>query len=615
MAATLVRRQSRVYGMYGLIALAFLILLGQLWNVQIANGSQYQQRAEVNRVRVISEKPLRGVIYDRAGRQIARNVPSWTAGIRPADLPRDKQARAQMFERLGRVLEMDPAAIQAVLDASKDDPFTPARVKSPITRDLALVLQEQQDLFPGVVISQTPIREYPEGAYLGKILGYTGAIPAAALQARLQAGYERDDTIGISGVESAFEAEMKGARGRKQVEVDALGRVTNELQVLEPTIIGGNVVLTIDAALQRRATDLLAAGMAKARANQGAAVAMDVRTGDVLALVSLPSYDNNLFASGISVADFKRLNEDRWTPLVNHAIAGVYPPGSTFKMVTAAAALQERIVNADTRINCPASVTVNGRVFRNWNPLGQGRLNVRGSLAQSCDIYFYEVTGGNPNSGFRGMGIQKLAEYARAFGFGERSGIRIPGEERGLVPTEEWKREVKKESWYIGDNYNVGIGQGDLLATPLQLANMTTAIANGGTLFKPRIASGTRDAAGTPGQAFPFEVIRKLPVSPEHMVVIRAGMRDVVYAPEGTAYHALKQPSLSMAGKTGTAEYAGPLDSKGNLPTHALYVGYAPYENPQVAVAVIVYNGGEGSETAAPIAADILKAYFELGVQ
>lgn len=290
MAATMVRRQPRVYGMYGVIALAFALLVGQLWNVQIANGRQYQQRAEVNRVRVVSEKPLRGVIYDRAGRQVARNVPSWTAGIRPADLPRDKQARAQVFERLGRVLEMDPAAIQALVDAARDDPFTPARVKSPITRDLALILQEQQDLFPGVVIDQTPIREYPEGAYLGKILGYTGPIPAAVLQARLQAGYERDDTLGISGIEAAFEAEMKGSRGRKQVEVDALGRVTNELQVLEPRVAGGNVVLTLDAALQRRATELLAAGMAKARANQGAAVAMDVRTGDVLALASLPNY-------------------------------------------------------------------------------------------------------------------------------------------------------------------------------------------------------------------------------------------------------------------------------------------------------------------------------------
>ena len=616
MAATVAQRpQARLYGLYALAGLAFLLLAGQLWSVQIANHSQYQRRAEVNRVRLVSEKALRGVIYDRAGRQVARNVAGWTLAIRPADLPREAEARSEVLTRLGRVFELDPQEIGKLVDAARDDPFTPARIKSPIPRDLALIIEEQLDRFPGVVIQHTPIRQYPEGAFLGKILGYTGPIPAASFQTRLEQGYERDDTLGISGVELTFEDALRGMRGRRQVEVDALGRETNVLAVLQATAPGGNVVLTIDSALQRRAAELLAGGMAKARSNQGAIVALDPRNGDVLAMVSLPDYDNNLFAGGISSADFRRLNEDRWTPLVNHAIGGLYPPGSTFKMVTAAAALQERVVTPQTRINCPASVTVNGRVFRNWNPLGQGMLTVRQSIAQSCDIYFYEASGGNPYSGFKGLGIQRLADYARQFGFGERTGIRLTGEERGLVPTEEWKREVKKEPWFIGDNYNVGIGQGDLLVTPLQLANMTAAIANGGTLYRPRIASAVRDASGAEVAAFPPEVIRKLPVSPEHMALIQAGMRDVVFAPEGTAYHALKQPTFSMAGKTGTAEFYGPIDARGNLPTHALFVAYAPFEAPQIAVAVIVHHGGEGSETAAPIAAELLKAYFELGVR
>jgi penicillin-binding protein 2 len=601
--------------MYGAVALGFLVLLGQLWYVQIANNAQFVRRAEVNRVRVVTEKPLRGVIYDRAGRQVARNVPSWTLAVRPADVPKDPHLRSQVLERVGRVFQVDPSEVARVLEAAKDDPFTPARVKSPITRELALTIEEQQELFPGLVIQYTPVRQYPEGPFLGKILGYTGPIPAAAFQARLDAGYERDDTLGLSGVEVTFEDELRGARGRKQVEVDALGRETSVLQVLEPVRTGGNLVLTLDAQLQRRATELLAAGMAKARSAQGAVVALDPRNGDVLAMVSLPDYDNNLFATGISGADYQRLNDDRWTPLVNHAIGGVYPPGSTFKLVTAAAALQERIVTPQTRLNCPASVTVNGQTFRNWNPLGQGSLNLRSAIAQSCDIFFYEVSGGNPYSGFKGMGIQKLAEYARAFGFGERTGLRLPGEERGLVPTDEWKREVKKEPWYIGDSYNSGIGQGDLLVTPLQLANMTAAIANGGTLYKPRIASAVRDDSGAAATPLAPEVIRKLPVSPEHLALIRAGMRDVVASPDGTAYYALRQPSVSIAGKTGTAEFYGPLDSKGNLPTHALFVGYAPFDDPQIAVAVIVHHGGEGSETAAPIAADVIKAYFELGVR
>ena len=619
-APTLARSpQARLFGLYGVVGLAFLLLAGQLWSVQIANHSQYQRRAEVNRVRLVSEKALRGVIYDRNGRQVARNVASWTLAIRPADLPRDKDARADVLDRLGRIFELDPAEIGKLVDAARDDPFTPARIKAPISRELALIVEEQLDRFPGVVIQHTPIRQYPEGSSLGKILGYTGPIPAASFQTRLDQGYERDDTLGISGVELNFEEALRGTRGRRQVEVDALGRETNVLEVLEPVKPGGNVVLTIDTALQRRTTELLAAGMAKARSNQGAVVALDPRNGDVLTMVSLPDYDNNLFAAGISSADYRRLSEDRWTPLVNHAIGGLYPPGSTFKMVTAAAALQERIVTPQTRINCPASVTVNGRVFRNWNPLGQGMLTVRQSLAQSCDIFFYEAAGGNPYSRFQGLGIQRLADYARQFGFGERTGVRLGGEERGLVPTEEWKREVKKEPWFIGDNYNVGIGQGDLLVTPLQLANMTAAIANGGTLYRPRIASAVRDASGAEIGTFPPEVIRKLPVSPEHMTLIQAGMRDVVFAAEGTAYHALRppnsEPPFSMAGKTGTAEFFGPLDARGNLPTHALFVAYAPFEAPQIAVAVIVHNGGEGSATAAPIAHEVLKAYFDLGVR
>jgi penicillin-binding protein 2 len=513
--------------------------------VQIANGSQYRQRAEVNRIRVVSEKALRGVVYDRAGRQVARNVPSWTAAIRPADLPRDKGQRTDLFERLGRVLQLDPQEIAKTVDEAREDPFTPARVKSPIPRDLALVIEEQQGLFPGVVIQYTPIRAYPEGPLLGQILGYTAPIPAGLLQNRLETGYERDDTLGITGIESAFEDELRGSRGRKQVEVDALGRVMNEIAVLQPT----------------------------------------------------------------------EPSEDPWRPMVNHAIGGQYPPASTFKMVTAAAALQEKIVSPQTRLNCVGSITVQGRTFKDWDPKGHGNVDTRAAIATSCDIYFYTLNGGNPYTGLRGLGIAKLGEYARAFGFGERTGLRLPGEARGLVPSEEWKREVKKEGWFIGDNFNTGIGQGDLLATPLQLANMTAAIANGGTLYRPRLASATRDAEGNVRQTFQPEVIRKLSIAPEYMAAIRAGMRDVVASTSGTAYYALKQPSLSIAGKTGTAEFFGPLDRQGNLPTHALFVGYAPYEDPRVAVAVVVYHGGEGSETAAPVAADVLKAYFELGIR
>lgn len=609
-------RQYRVEAMYGVIAVAFLVLLGQLWNVQIANGPQYQQRAEVNRIRLVSEKATRGVIYDRSGHQVARNVPSFAAAVRPADLPRDKAEQEAMFERLGRVIGMEPDKIQEVVDAAHDDPFTPARVKSGITREQALTIEEQLNQFPGVVVDSTPIRGYPDGELLGQILGYTGPIPSSQLQSRLATGYERNDTLGISGVEAAYEDVLKGSKGRKQVEVDALGRVTEELATLAPTVTGGNLVLTLDTNFQRKATELLSAAMQKAHSEQASLVAISPKTGDVLAMVSLPQYDNNLFADGISTQDYQRLSENPWRPLVNNAIAGQYPAGSTFKLVTAAAALQEKVVTPTTPINCPGAITVNGQTFRDWTPKGHGpNVTARHAIAVSCDIYFYSVAGGNPYTGLKGLGIQKLAEYAHAFGFGEKSGIHLGGEQAGLVPTEEWKKDTKKEGWYIGDNYNVGIGQGDLLVTPLQLADMTAAMANGGTLYRPRIVSAVRDESGKVTQTFAPEVIRKLPVNIEFLNAIRAGMRDAVTTPDGTAYYALKQPALAIAGKTGTAEFYGPRDKNGNLPTHALFVGFAPYDDPQIAVAVFVYHGGEGSEIAAPVAADVMKAYFDLGIQ
>jgi penicillin-binding protein 2 len=607
------RAQPRIVAMYGVIGMAFVALIGQLWNVQIANGPQYRQRAEVNRVRVINEKPVRGVIYDRSGRQVARNVPSFTAGIRPADLPRDRAQQREVFERLGRVIDMSPDDIRATVDAARQDPFSSARVKSPITREQALIIEEQLELFPGVVVDFTPIRAYPEGPLLGHILGYTGPIPSAQLRAKLDAGYQRDETLGITGVESAFEDEIKGSRGRKQVEVDALGRVTDVLATLMPTVPGDNLVLTVDVSLQRRATEILSEAMAKTSSNQASLVALQPQTGDVLAMVSLPEYDHNLFAAGISSIDYRRLSEDPGRPLVNHAIAGQYPPGSTFKLVTAAAALQEKVVTPQTTINCPGSLTVSGTTFGD-NGI-HGSVNVQRAIAVSCNVFFYSVAGGNPHLGLPGLRIDRLADYARVFGFGEKSGIRLGGEQPGLIPTREWKRERKKESWYIGDDYNVGIGQGDVLATPLQLANMVAAIANGGTLYRPRLVKAILPAEGEEVKPLPSEVIRKLPVAPEHLAIIRAGMRDTVAATYGSAYWSLRQPSLTIAGKTGTAEFSGPRDSRGRLPTHAVFVGYAPHEDPQIAVAVIVYGGGEGSQTAAPVAADLMKAFFELGLK
>ena len=593
-----------------------LVLIAQLWYLQVATGAQYLERADTNRLRVETEKPLRGVIYDRNGVVVARNVSSFTASIRPTDLPRDRTARTDVFARLGSIIEMSPDEIGKLVEPGRVDPFLLTRIKSPITRERALILEEQHTRLPGVVVQFTPVREYPVGLLFGQLLGYTGPIPPSQVDARVASGYGPDEFIGLSGVESSFEDELRGTSGRQQVEVDAMGRVTNVIETLAPTIPGANVVLTIDGSLQELASASLSRGMNRAKSQQGSLVAMDPSTGEILAMVSLPGYDNNLFATGISQAEYSRLANDVWRPLFAHAIGGQVPPGSTFKMVTAAAALQERIVTPTTNVACTGSITRNGLQFRDWTLQGHGPVNARQALGVSCDIYFYSVAGGNPYSGLQGLGIARLATYARAFGFGEKTGVRLPGESAGLFPSPEWKRQAKGEPWYVGDEYNIGIGQGDLLATPLQLASMTATLANGGTVYRPRIVRELRETGGATRTTYLPEAVRTLPVNAEYVAAIRAGMRDVTNSPlivpgfAGTAFAPLRTYGLDMAGKTGTAEFEGPRDSKGRLPTHALFVGYAPASDPKIAVAVFVYGGGEGSEIAAPIVGEVIRAYL-----
>jgi penicillin-binding protein 2 len=593
-----------------------IILVARLWYLQIATGEDARQRADTNRLRVETSKPLRGIVYDRGGQVLARNVSSFTASVRVTDLPRDRVAQDAVFARLGAIIGMSPQAVRSAAEPGRADPFTPVRVKSPLTRDQALILEEQHTSLPGVVVRFTPVRAYPESILLGQVMGYVGPIPPTLTESRIADGYARDDVIGLAGVEASFEAELRGASGRQQVEVDAMGRVTNVLETLAPVVPGANLVLTIDLPLQRVAATALARGMARTKSPQGALVAIDTSNGEVLALVGLPGYDDNRFATGISQEDYSRLADDQWRPMFPHAIGGQFPPGSTFKMVTAAAALQEKVVSPSANVNCTGSITRNGLVFRDWTPQGHGPVNARQALGVSCDVYFYSVAGGNPFVGLQGLGMARLATYARAFGFGEKLGIRLPGEAPGLVPSAEWKRQAKNEPWYVGDEYNAGIGQGDVLATPLQLASMTAAIANGGTLYRPRIARELRDSAGTTLKAYPPEVIRAVPVAPEYLAAIRAGMHDttnsslIVPGFAGTAYGALRPYALDMAGKTGTAEFEGPRDAKGNLPTHALFVGYAPYQDPRIAVAIFLFGGGEGSEIAAPIAGEVIRAYL-----
>lgn len=625
------------------VLLAFGVLSLRLWDLQIINAAVYQEHAVRNRYRLVSIEALRGVFYDRNGRLLARNVGSFTVSIIPARLPKDEYARTQVLARLSEVLRIpvrrtlatdispkvaglsglsfDPAqpGILDILDQQPSSSYTPVVIASNVEREAALILEEQRIDLPGVVVTVEPRREYTTGALMAHILGFTGSIPAENAEYYLRnsdAGYEWTDQVGLTGLELTYERQLRGIKGQKHIEVDAFEREVNVLAIDSPTP-GHNLVLTIDLDLQKYVEQTLRDAMHQVNSKSGVVVVMNPQTGEILAMVSVPGYDNNLFAQGISVEDYERLSTDPEHPLINHAISSLYPPGSTFKIVPACAALQEGLINATTKFECKGMLYLPNKYFPDdpekatpfkcWNEWGHGWLNIYGAIAQSCDIFFYQATGGYGD--FAGLGINKLGYYAKQFGYGEKTGIPLPGENAGLVPDDKWKRINYGEGWVTGDTYNAAIGQGYILATPLQVLNMTAAVANGGTLFQPQLVYQIVDEAGNVVTPFRPKVIRQLPLSPQTLDIVRKGMRLAVTS--GTA-HRINLSEVSVAGKTGSAEYPGPRDEKGNLPTHAWFTGFAPYENPEVAIVVFVAGGGSGATVAVPIAAQILRYYFGL---
>jgi len=426
-----------------------------------------------------------------------------------------------------------------------------------------IIMEENLDL-PGVQVSVRSQRQYVEGELLSHGIGYVGSIPAKQADDYVNRpfnDYAPQDKVGLMGVERTFEQVLRGRKGQRQLEIDVLGREVRVVGEVPPEP-GDNLILTIDLDIQRVAEDALRQEMSKGRARSGVVIAMNPQNGQILALVSLPNYDDNLFIGGISVDDYERLTQDAFRPLLNHAISGVYPPGSTFKIVTAAAALQEEVIQPNTYINDPGTIWLPNKFFPDdpslaqpfycWYEPGHGRLNVVGALAQSCDVFFYEVGGGYYD--FVGLGEERLGEYAQLFGFGQPTGIELPGESSGLVPTRKWKRLTYGESWVTGDTYNMAIGQGAILATPLQVLNALAAVANGGTLYRPQLVYQVQNADGEVVEGFQPDIIRRLPVAAEKLDLVRQGMRLAVL--NGTARNA-SLLEAAVAGKTGTAEFPG----------------------------------------------------------
>jgi penicillin-binding protein 2 len=590
-----------------LVILLFGILIVQLVRLQVIQGDEYAERAEINALREAQIPAARGLILDREGRPLVLNAARFSAAIVPGDLP--ERGEMGVFQQLERVTGVSAEEIERRVQAGIEarGAFEPVVIKQDVDEDTALMLRELESVTPGLKLLTEPTREYLAGPLLSHILGYVGPISEDEYEELKDQGYLLQDHTGKTGVELTYESVLRGRPGKKLVEVDALGRELEVISERRP-LDGSNVVVTIDLQLQKMVRDTLEEYTVEG--DNAAAVVMDIRSGEILAMVSLPDFDNNVFSGPISDEDLAALMEAPGKPLVNHAIAERYPPGSTFKTIVGAAALQEGIATAGTTITSRGYITVKNEydpnvvyVFKDWGVLGT--LDFYGGIAMSSDVYFYYLAGGKADEGFLGLGEARLASYAHAFGLGELTGVDLPGESAGLVPDAKWKEETVGESWFVGDTYNFGIGQGYLSITPLQLITAVSAIGNGGRVLTPHLLREVRDGHGNVLQRFEQSVRSTVPVEPEYLEIVKEAMRQSVT--EGVAKKGAV-PGVEVAGKTGTAEF-GPAFWDGSHETHGWFVGFAPYDEPEVAV-VVFFQRGSGGNDAAPAASEILDYYF-----
>lgn len=590
-----------------LILLMFGILIIQLINLQVIQGADFKEQSEINALREVELPAARGLIYDRNGKPLVENSARFSVSIVPGDLP--DSGEAAVYRQLSDVIGMPVEEIQQkVKDGVKiSGEFNPTLIKTDVDRDTALILMELAPHAPGLQVNVDPARRYLTGDLLSHVLGYVGPLSAEEYAELGDEGYLYQDFIGKSGVESTYEDVLRGNNGKKLIKVDAAGRELEVISERRP-VDGTNVVLSIDLDLQRAVTDALREYAVNSE--NAAAAVMDINTGEILAMVSLPSFDNNIFSGQISQDQLNALVNEPGKPLVNHVIAERYPPGSTFKTIVGSAALQEGVASPFTTITSRGYITVENEfdpnvlyVYPDWAPLGT--LDFYGGIAMSSNVYFYYLSGGFADEGFRGLGEERVAQYARGFGLGEPTGVDLPGESDGLVPDAAWKEENVGEAWTLGDTYNFGIGQGYVAATPLQMLDAISAIGNGGTLVTPRVVKEYQDSLGNPLQGVPTETRGTVPVDPGYLQVVRDAMRQSVTS--GVARNAAIS-GTAVAGKTGTAEF-GEIGADGKYQTHGWFVGFAPYEDPQIAVMVFVQHGSGGND-ASPAASKIFDYYF-----
>lgn len=591
----LLESKQRILVLSFIVGIVFLFLVIRLWHLQILNADNYQAMSENNRLRFVPIAASRGAILDRTGKVLVSNRPSFSLAVVPQEVT-DKEA---LLTLLSDLLGLDRVDMAERWEKNKGRAkYYPIVLASNITRDHVEIVEENRMRLPGIEIEMKPVREYSSGQLAAHLLGYIGEVSEKELNAEGFEDYNPGDYIGKNGIERALEKELHGGDGGRQLEVDARGRVLRTISESYPTV-GNSVVLTIDAAIQKQAEHAFGE-------QAGAAVVMDVTNGEILAFVSNPGFDPSLFSGKLPPDVWQGYLDDKRHPLENKALSGQYPPGSTFKMVTALAGLQNNIIQDSTSVNCSGTYDLGTSTFKCWNKKGHGTTNLRKSLRESCDVYYYQLG--------EKLGVDKIAAAAQAFRLGQPLGVELLNERSGLIPTSEWKQKRFGKRWYHGETLPVAIGQGAVLLTPIQLASMTATIANEGTIYRPHLVKRIVDADGKTLKETKTEIIGTASFSKESFRIVKQGMYAVVNESGGTGAMA-RQYDVKVAGKTGTSQVVKLRDSKLGTPyqyrDHALFVAFAPYDNPEIAVAVVVEHGEHGGAAAAPIAGRMLRAYFD----
>ena len=591
----------RVAFIGGVALMFFAVIFFRLWYLQVLSGDKYRAEATNNRVRSIKVQAPRGEIVDRNGRVLVENRTGLAVKVTPDKLPRRHARRLRVYRKLGHVLGMRPRVIaRRVRRQLKVLPYSAATVKSEVSRPQMMYVLEHGDDLPGVTVEQVFLREYPHHEIGAHLFGTVGEITRAELKQQRYRGVPMGDRVGQSGIESEYDRFLRGRDGANRVQVDALGRLKGELSVRPPQQ-GRQLRLSVDLNVQKAGQAALAGGTGR-----GAFVVMNVHNGQVIAMGSQPSFDPNIFARVIKPSDYKRLSDpNNGAPLADRAIQGLYPTGSTFKLITATAALQGGVITPDTVEYDGGSLDVGGQVFKNAGGGGHGALALRQALTVSSDVFFYRL-GLEMNSASNGLLLQ---HWARKYGLGQRTGVDLPGEAPGLIPSPRWRNRLYKKHltdrpWSVGDNINLAVGQGDVEVDPLQLAVAYAALANGGRVLRPRLGMRIEDSAGRVIQDLQAPTARRVHIKPEFRQAILDGLRGAASQPGGTSAKVFAGFPIPVAGKTGTAQKgAGRADQ-------SWYAVFAPYPAIKYVVVVTDEAGGFGADTAAPMARQIIANLF-----